>query len=106
MEKRILTMLQVTLFSIFLAVGSRAQTGSPALYMDPSQPIDARVDDLIHRMTLEQKASQVINQARAIPELKFRHMTGGARLCTEWREPERQRCFLNPSDWRQLLTIH
>ena len=71
MEKRILTMLQVTLFSIFLAVGSRAQTGSPALYMDPSQPIDARVDDLIHRMTLEQKASQVINQARAIPELNI-----------------------------------
>ncbi|HEX3822230.1 MAG TPA: glycoside hydrolase family 3 C-terminal domain-containing protein [Candidatus Sulfotelmatobacter sp.] len=48
-----------------------AQNGSTALYMDPSKPIDARVDDLIKRMTLEQKASQVVNQARAIPELNI-----------------------------------
>jgi beta-glucosidase len=41
-----------------------------AIYMDPAQPVDARVDDLIHRMTLEQKASQLINQSRAIPELQ------------------------------------
>ena len=29
----------------------------------------SRVDDLIKRMTLEQKASQLVNQARAIPRL-------------------------------------
>ena len=39
-------------------------------YLDPSLPIDQRVDDLVSRMTLEEKASQLVNQARAIPRLK------------------------------------
>jgi beta-glucosidase len=73
MGKRLFVILQVALFSILFAASAEAQTSSsgPALYLDPSQPIDARVDDLIHRMTLEQKASQVVNQARAIPELNI-----------------------------------
>lgn len=47
-----------------------AQTGNKPAYLDPSQPIDVRVDDLIKHMTLEQKAQQLVNQARAIPELR------------------------------------
>ena len=34
-------------------------TSTPPLYLDPSQPIEARVDDLLSRMTLEEKVSQV-----------------------------------------------
>ena len=52
---------------------SPAQNGEPPavpLYLDPAQPIAARVDDLISRMTLEEKASQLVNQARAIPRLQ------------------------------------
>ena len=56
-------------FLVFPVLPSAAQTSKP-LYLDPSQPIDARVDDLIKRMTLEQKATQLVNQARAIPELQ------------------------------------
>ncbi len=44
-----------------------AQQG--AVYQDPSQPIDRRVDDLVSRMTLEEKASQLVNRTRAIPRL-------------------------------------
>jgi beta-glucosidase len=39
-------------------------------YLDPALPIDQRVDDLVSRMTLEEKASQLVNQARAIPRLQ------------------------------------
>jgi beta-glucosidase len=39
------------------------------LYLDPSQPIDKRVDDLVSRMTLEEKVSQLIDRAPAIPRL-------------------------------------
>jgi beta-glucosidase len=39
-------------------------------YLNPSLPVAARVDDLIARMTLEEKASQLVNQARAIPRLQ------------------------------------
>jgi beta-glucosidase len=39
------------------------------LYKDPHQPLKKRVDDLVSRMTLEQKIGQMMHEARAIPEL-------------------------------------
>jgi beta-glucosidase len=39
-------------------------------YLDPSLPVAQRAADLVHRMTLEEKASQLVNQARAVPRLK------------------------------------
>jgi len=38
-------------------------------FMNPTLPIDKRVDDLLKRMTLEEKASQLINQSRGIDRL-------------------------------------
>jgi beta-glucosidase len=70
MQNRIRTALFALLSFILLATPTLAQNGEKPLYLDPSQPIDARVDDLVHRMTLEQKASQLVNQARAIPDLQ------------------------------------
>jgi beta-glucosidase len=51
------------------ALAQTAEHASPA-YLDPSLPTWERVDDLIGRMTLEEKASQLVNQARAIPRLQ------------------------------------
>ena len=63
------TNLQVAFFLALILVRAVAQTAG-AVYLDPSKPIEVRVDDLIRRMTLEQKASQLVNQARAIPDLQ------------------------------------
>jgi len=41
----------------------------PPAYTNPQLPFEQRVDDLISRMTLEEKASQLVNQARPIPRL-------------------------------------
>lgn len=38
-------------------------------FQDPALPLDARVDDLVARMTPEEKASQLVNRTRAIPRL-------------------------------------
>ena len=38
-------------------------------FMDPDMPIDQRVDDLVGRMTLDEKISQMMNAAPAIPRL-------------------------------------
>ena len=46
-----------------------AQAANAQLYKDPSQPISARVADLVGRMTLEEKAAQMQNTAPAIPRL-------------------------------------
>ena len=42
---------------------------APPAYLNPSLPVEQRAADLVHRMTLEEKASQLVNQARAIPRL-------------------------------------
>ena len=44
------------------------EAGKPA-YLNPSLPAEQRAADLVKRMTLEEKASQLVNQARAIPRL-------------------------------------
>jgi beta-glucosidase len=66
---RLLVGVQQTALLVLLLARSAAQTGTP-IYLDPSQPVEARVNDLISRMTLEEKASQLVNQARAIPRLQ------------------------------------
>ena len=38
-------------------------------FRDPSLPIDKRVDDLVGRLTLEEKVSQLIDRAAPIPRL-------------------------------------
>ncbi len=40
-------------------------------YLNTSLPVEQRVADLVKRMTLEEKASQLVNQARAIPRLNI-----------------------------------
>ena len=60
----------IAFFVLLNAVILSAQDNSNSLYLDPKQPIDVRVNDLVSRMTLEEKASQLVNQARAIPRLQ------------------------------------
>jgi beta-glucosidase len=43
--------------------------GQKPAYLDTSLPPEQRAADLVKRMTLEEKASQLLNQARAIPRL-------------------------------------
>jgi len=51
-----------------LAAAALAQDAPPA-FRDPAQPLDKRVDDLVSRLTPEEKASQLVNTTRAIPRL-------------------------------------
>jgi len=56
--------------ALCLALSSPAQTPRTAApYLDPALPVAQRVDDLISRMTLEEKVSQMQNDAPAIPRL-------------------------------------
>ena len=69
MKSRLVRSLTLSFSLAATIVTASAQNDGKPLYLDPSKPVDVRVDDLIKRMTLEQKASQLINQARAIPDL-------------------------------------
>jgi len=74
METRTQIALQSSFFLALVLVQSlvqsTAQTAGSAVYLDASQPVNVRVDDLVRQMTLEEKASQLVNQARAIPRLQ------------------------------------
>jgi beta-glucosidase len=40
-------------------------------YLNPNLSVEERVDDLVSRMTLEEKVSQMVNNAKAIPRLQI-----------------------------------
>ena len=58
------------MMSVALEIGSaQAQDVAKLPYMNPGLSPEVRASDLVHRMTLEEKASQLVNQARAIARL-------------------------------------
>ena len=58
------------LLTVAVTVGSlSAQSSKKPAYLDPSLPAEQRATDLVHRMTVEEKVSQLVNQSRAIPRL-------------------------------------
>ena len=52
-----------------LAGGASAADAATPTYLNTSLPPEVRAADLVHRMTLQEKASQLVNGARAIPRL-------------------------------------
>ena len=50
-------LITITLLSI-LSIGCMQQSDKKA-YLDPSQPVERRVEDLLSRMTLEEKVGQM-----------------------------------------------
>ena len=50
-------------------IGSGRRSAEKPAYLNPNLPAEQRAADLVQRMTLEEKASQLVNQARAIPRL-------------------------------------
>ncbi|WP_405605851.1 glycoside hydrolase family 3 C-terminal domain-containing protein [Polaribacter sp. Asnod1-A03] len=62
---------KVTIFLVLALVTliTKAQENLP--YLNPSLSFDERVDDLVSRMTLEEKVGQMMNDAPAIPRLKI-----------------------------------
>lgn len=94
---RSLTLLLLLFLALLeIAAGQSAPTSDRPLYLDPSQPIAERVDDLVGRMTLSEKASQLVNQARAIPSLNVPrydwrsealHGIAGKNVATVFPEP-------------------
>ncbi|MDH7460420.1 glycoside hydrolase family 3 C-terminal domain-containing protein [Chitinophagaceae bacterium 26-R-25] len=61
----------ITAFGIFTAVSMlQAQTSKP-VYLDINKAREVRVQDLLKRMTLEEKVSQMMNSNSAIPRLQI-----------------------------------
>jgi beta-glucosidase len=59
----------LALFISLSCVLAQAADDKPPLWKDPAQPLESRVRDLVGRMTLEEKALQLCNDAPSIPRL-------------------------------------
>jgi beta-glucosidase len=68
MKLRTLSLNLLIFLSALCALAQSTPGGSPA-YLNPALPIDQRVDDLVSRITLKEKASQMVHEAAAIPRL-------------------------------------
>src|SRR5215467_4841937 len=66
-KSTLLLLITCTIFIITYSV--TAQEASEPPYMNTKLSPEQRAADLVQRMTLEEKASQLVNQARAIPRL-------------------------------------
>jgi beta-glucosidase len=55
---------------VFVSCGNAQETSTPP-YLNTALPAETRARDLVSRMTLEEKASQLVNQARAVPRLNI-----------------------------------
>jgi hypothetical protein len=57
--------------SIGPALGQQAPAGDRPAYLNPALPVDRRVDDLVSRMTVEEKSTQFSSTSPAIPRLQI-----------------------------------
>jgi beta-glucosidase len=69
MKSFALRMVAVGLACCTVAWPAGAQDAGKPAYLNPSLPPEQRAADLVRRMTLPEKATQLVNQARAIPRL-------------------------------------
>lgn len=93
------------------------ETSSPNLnpvYKDPTRPIEERVDDLISRMTLEEKISQMVFDAPAIERLgipaynwwnECLHGVGRAGVATVFPQAIGLAATWNPDLMHQIATV-
>ncbi len=64
-----LRMFAASTVCLFALSGLAVAQSSPPVYLDVHQSVEARVSDLLSRMTLEEKIAQMQNGAPAIPRL-------------------------------------
>lgn len=68
--KRILALAAVNI--LFFSHAIAAETNSPAIYLDAKQSVDARVADLISRLTLEEKATLLNHRGPTVERFNIR----------------------------------
>ncbi len=81
MTCRILLISTTLLFTIM----SKAQTEKDKLlFWNYKLPIEQRVNDVVSRLTLEEKVAQMLNSTPAITRLNIPATTGGMKCCMVW----------------------
>lgn len=67
--KRSLARVLIVIVTLVNVNGLSAQNAEKPAYLNPTLPPQQRAEDLVRRMTVEEKVTQLVNQSRAIPRL-------------------------------------
>ena len=67
--RRISARILVAIATFLPVAGLNGQDGQNPAYLNPDLPAQQRAEDLVRRMTVEEKVTQLVNQSRAIPKL-------------------------------------
>ena len=67
--KRTSAQIMMAIATFLTVTGLYAQNGQKPPYLNPDLPAPQRAQDLVRRMTVEEKVTQLVNQSRAIPRL-------------------------------------
>src|SRR5436190_20150778 len=68
-HRTLITLCLLPAITAFFGLRAGSGQNSKPSYQNPTLPFETRVNDLVSRMTLEEKVSQMMNSAPAIPRL-------------------------------------
>jgi beta-glucosidase len=69
--KRSKARITIAIASLMTVNALYAQNGDKPAYLNPALPVVQRAEDLVRRMTVEEKVTQLVNQSRAIERLNI-----------------------------------
>ena len=70
MRKAIYPIL-IAIIAVLYVNGLWSQSSDHPAYLNPALPAEQRAADLVHRMTVDEKVTQLVNQSRAVPRLNI-----------------------------------
>jgi len=114
MKETLLELVLATFFAVSLTFAQTPTANQPAPpapdasasalanapFRNPLLPIAERVDDLISRMTLQEKVEQIMHAAPAIPRLGIPAYNWWSEGFTAWPTQAMRRSFHKQSAWR------
>ena len=78
--KRVSERILMAIATFLTVSGLYAQNGEKPAYLNPTLPPQQRAEDLVHRMTVEEMVTQLVNQSReavvimqGVTSFGFRH---------------------------------
>ncbi len=97
MIKKFLYCLAIFACTIFASNGQER-------YRDKTLSAQERAEDIVKRLTLEEKISLMIDVSQPVERLDIKPTTGGTRHCTVWAGRDWPLCFHNPLAWQPHST--
>lgn len=97
MKKQILTLAMLS--ALVLSAHAQQPANQLLPYQNPNLSAEARANDLLSRLTLEEKTKLMMELRLPSPDWVSLSFNGGTRLCMAWHATDMPRFSLSPCTW-------